>query len=79
MKIGVVFDEIMMLHKLHSDDHPERPERIMSIYLNLIRKDLYAKLIKIESEEATEEDLQLAHKPIHIKHVMEDGLALKAH
>lgn len=42
MKIGVVFDEIMMLHREHKDDHPERPERIMAVYLNLVKKGLFS-------------------------------------
>jgi acetoin utilization deacetylase AcuC-like enzyme len=26
----------MLLHRLHRDYHPERPERIMAIYMNLV-------------------------------------------
>lgn len=37
-RVGVVFDEQMLLHKSHSEHHPERPERAMAIYLNLIKK-----------------------------------------
>ena len=73
MRIGVVFDEIMMLHREHDNDHPERPERIMAIYLNLIKKDLFKQLVRINSEQAIDEDLLLAHKAVHIKHVREDG------
>lgn len=37
-KVGVVFDEEMLLHRNHREHHPERPERAMAIYLNLIKK-----------------------------------------
>ena len=76
MRIGVVFDELMTLHRDHKELHPERPERVMAIYLNLIKKGLYSELRRIQSEEATDEDLLLAHKPIHIKHVREDAQGL---
>ena len=35
--MGVVFDSEMMLHQLHNRYHPERPERIMAIDLNLVK------------------------------------------
>lgn len=41
MRVGVVFDEFMALHRNHMQWHPERPERIMAIYLNLIKKGLF--------------------------------------
>ena len=37
-RVGVVYDEEMLLHRKHQDEHPERPERAMAIYLNLIKK-----------------------------------------
>jgi hypothetical protein len=49
-KVGVVYDNIMTLHKSHREEHPERPERIMAIYLNLIDKGIYDDLIKIDSD-----------------------------
>jgi len=77
MRIGVVFDELMMLHREHKNDHPERPERVMAIYLNLIKKELFSQLIRIESEEAVDEDLLLAHKQLHLRHVKEDAKDLE--
>jgi len=38
-RIGVIFDEEMLLHKSHRDYHPERPERLMAIYMNLLKKE----------------------------------------
>ena len=37
-KVGVVYDEEMLLHRSHEKEHPERPERAMAIYLNLVKK-----------------------------------------
>ena len=39
----------------------------MAVYLNLVKKDLFNKLIVIDSEEAEEEDLLLAHRKDHVK------------
>jgi hypothetical protein len=36
--VGVVYDEEMLLHKDYEPGHPERPERVQSIYLNLVKK-----------------------------------------
>ena len=40
-KIGVVYDDQMALHRCHRKEHPERPERLMAVYLNLVKKELY--------------------------------------
>jgi len=77
MRIGVVFDEQMLLHKKYRDSHPERPERIMAIYLNLVKKGLFSQLVEIDSDIASEEDLLLVHKPLHIRHVKTDAENLK--
>lgn len=37
-RVGVVYDEEMLLHRSHVQEHPERPERAMAIYLNLVKK-----------------------------------------
>ena len=54
MRIGVVYDELMLMHREHNGDHPERPERVMAIYLNLVKKGLFQQLIRIDSEEAVD-------------------------
>ena len=61
MKIGVVFDELMLLHKEKKQGHPERPERLMAIYMNLVKKGLFEKLVRIEYKEALDDDLLLIH------------------
>jgi len=60
----------MMLHRSHRQEHPERPERLMAIYLNLVKKDLYKKMLALDSEEAEEKDLLLAHSKEHVKKIM---------
>lgn len=60
----------MTLHENHREEHPERPERIMAIYLNLIEKGIYDNLLKIDSEEASEEDLLLVHPKMHVNSVL---------
>ena len=55
--MGVVYDDLMLLHRSHLQEHPERPERLMAVYLNLIKKDLYSQLVEIHSDEASIEDL----------------------
>ena len=52
MRIGVVFDELMTLHRDHTNGHPERPERLMAIYMNLVQKGIFKQLVRIDSEEA---------------------------
>jgi len=37
--VGVVYDDSMLLHRKYAEYHPERPERVMAIYLNLIKKE----------------------------------------
>ena len=79
MKIGVVYDDQMALHRCHRKDHPERPERLMAVYLNLVKKQLYKEMIVIDSEEAEEEDVLLAHSKDHVKSMLKcsDGLKPK--
>lgn len=65
-RVGVVYDDFMLLHRSHNAEHPERPERVMSIYLNLVKKDILKSLIEIHSEVAVESDLVLAHNAKHV-------------
>ena len=69
MKIGVVYDDQMLLHRKHREEHPERPERVMAVYLNLVQKGLYDKMVELESEEVEDKDLILAHSEAHIRKV----------
>ena len=64
--MGVVYDDLMLLHISHPQDLPERPDRLMAVYLILIKKDLYKQLVEIHSDEASVEDLSLAHSQKHI-------------
>ena len=60
-KIGFCFDERMLLHRDSKHVHQECPERAMSVYINLVLKELTNKLVRIQCEEAKEEDLRLVH------------------
>ena len=60
-KIGFCFDERMLLHRDSKHVHQECPERAMSVYINLVLKDLIPKLIRIHCEEAKEEDILRVH------------------
>ena len=42
----------------------------MSIYLNLVKKDLYKLMVEIDSEEAEEKDLLLVHPQKHVDSIM---------
>ena len=67
----------MTLHESHREEHPERPERVMAIYLNLLDKGIYDQLVKLDSDEATEEELLLVHPRSHINAVMNAGKDMK--
>ena len=60
-KIGFCFDERMLLHRDSKHVHQECPERAMSVYINLVLKDIIKKLVRIPCEEATEEDILRVH------------------
>ena len=65
-KTGVVYDEIMLLHRSHRESHPERPERLMAVYLNLVKKDIWRTLVKIDGDLCSNEELQLVHNKYHV-------------
>ena len=68
-KVGFVFDERMLLHKDFTGGHVERPERAMSIYMNLHFKGLIDKLVHLPSEEITDEDLLKVHKSDYLEKI----------
>ena len=49
----------------------------MAIYLNLLDKGIYDQLVKLDSDEATEEELLLVHPRSHINAVMNAGKDMK--
>jgi acetoin utilization deacetylase AcuC-like enzyme len=68
-KVGVVYDEEMLLHRHHKEEHPERPERVMAIYLNLVKKKIWSQLVRIDAVPASDDTLALAHTQSHIQKV----------
>jgi len=70
-KVGFCFDERMLLHRDSKHVHQECPERAMSVYINLVLKELTNKLVRIQCEEAKEEDLLLVHTKEYIDKIKE--------
>ena len=70
-KIGFCFDERMLLHRDSKHIHQECPERAMSVYINLVLKEITNKLVRIQCEEAKEEDLLLVHTQEYINKIKE--------
>ena len=70
-KIGFCFDERMLLHRDSKHIHQECPERAMSVYINLVLKELINKLIRIQCEEASEEDILRVHTQEYIDKIKE--------
>ena len=70
-KIGFCFDERMLLHRDSKHVHQECPERAMSVYINLVLKELTNKLIRIQCEEAREEDLLRVHTEEYLNKIKE--------
>ena len=70
-RIGFCFDERMLLHRDSKHIHQECPERAMSVYINLVLKEITKKLIRIQCEEAKEEDLLLVHTEEYINKIKE--------
>eukprot|EP00057_Strongylocentrotus_purpuratus_P015728 XP_011670202.1 PREDICTED: histone deacetylase 6 isoform X1 [Strongylocentrotus purpuratus] len=58
-RTGFVYDERMKLHRTF--DHPERPERIARIYSKHQEHGLIDRCIKLETREATAEELETCH------------------
>ena len=74
-KVGYVYDDQMLLHREHRDKgHPERPERLMAVYLNLVKKGIFKDMVEIDSEEASEQDLLLCHPAKHVNNIMRCGI-----
>ena len=70
-KIGFCFDERMLLHRDSKHVHQECPERAMFVYINLVLKELTNKLIRIQCEEAKEEDLLRVHTEEYLNKIKE--------
>ena len=69
IKIGFCFDERMLLHKDVNHKHQECPERLMTIYINLVLKNIIPKLIRIPSIEAIDEDILRVHSKEYLDQI----------
>lgn len=68
-KVGFCFDERMLLHKDFDNAHLERPERAMSIYLNLINKGLVEKMSRVNVTKVSRELLLKVHPEDYISKI----------
>lgn len=67
-KTGIVADPIYIEHKT-GYSHPESPERLEVLYKMLKDKDISGKFVPITPREATQEEIELIHKPSYFKKV----------
>jgi acetoin utilization deacetylase AcuC-like enzyme len=65
-KVGFTFDERMLCHKVFQGSHPERPERAIVIYANLLLKNISDKLIYIPCEEISSAEIVKIHSEKHL-------------
>ena len=69
LKPGYIFDERMLLHRSFDKKDPEKPERAISIHMNLINTDLIKDLEILQSDYISDDKLLLVHTPNHLKRV----------
>src|SRR2546430_11538281 len=69
MPTAIVHHSVFEKHDT-GPQHPERPERYR-VTIDALRgdKDLWARVIEIEADEARRSDIQACHTPQHFKHV----------
>jgi acetoin utilization deacetylase AcuC-like enzyme len=68
LKVGIVRDERFLVHQTGLV-HPERPGRLKAIY-RMLDTELNDRLVSIEPQLATLEDLELVHTPTYIKKIL---------
>jgi len=71
LKPGYIFDERMLLHRSSDKKDPEKPERALTIHMNLINNDLLKDLEILQTDYISDDKLLLVHTPNHIKGVDE--------
>lgn len=60
---GVVYDEEMLSHENEvSPNHPECPDRIKSIWKELLKEGIIQCCKRVEARKATEDEVLLVHK-----------------
>jgi acetoin utilization deacetylase AcuC-like enzyme len=65
-KTGIVKDERYLKHG-GGYMHPESPERLEAIYAMLETPDMFGKFIEISPRPATQEEIEMIHRPAYIK------------
>ncbi|XP_024395263.1 histone deacetylase 5 isoform X2 [Physcomitrium patens] len=73
-RVGLVYDERMCAHEnVDSDDHPEQPARITSIYQRLKAEGVVDRCVQVDAREATPAELSTVHTEDHISLMQELG------
>lgn len=71
--VGLIMDDIFLKHST-PPSHPESPKRLKAIRAAIeVRQDLKDKILLIQPEKATEEDLLLIHTEDHIGNILNHG------
>eukprot|EP00825_Cyclidium_porcatum_P035927 TRINITY_DN3772_c0_g1_i6.p1 TRINITY_DN3772_c0_g1~~TRINITY_DN3772_c0_g1_i6.p1 ORF type:complete len:409 (-),score=70.60 TRINITY_DN3772_c0_g1_i6:114-1340(-) len=65
-RVGYAYDQEMLLHKSDDGKHSERPERILAINYNLLKKNLKQQMRLINFTEVSEDILLLVHSQKYI-------------
>lgn len=72
MVVGYVYDSIYLQHE--TGEHPEKPQRLVSIMDALRDEGLLSDLVRIEPRPTTREELLAVHTESHIKRVEQVAL-----
>ena len=65
-KVGIAYDERMLLHKSFLKKHPERPERLVCVMAHLISSHLLNKCKKLIVKDAPIDTILAAHSESHL-------------
>ena len=75
--VSYIFDERMLLHKLHSRPHFECPERLIMIYSHLLRTGILNLCTRIPCKRAKDSLLLEIHSKNHIERIQETATDYK--
>lgn len=67
--VGYVYDELMLLHEGY--DQVENPDRIIVIYMELLKRGYFDRMVKIDSKFITKGELAFAHDVKYINEIYE--------
>jgi acetoin utilization deacetylase AcuC-like enzyme len=70
MPTGLVYHPQFLEHKTGAN-HPESPDRLLSIHKRLSKTSYYSQLINLETRQAVIEELSLVHSPEYIQRFLQ--------